>query len=73
MASPQLAIQNVTTVGARAVKLHIGFPTVVNSTAHSNLYFDWPIPKEVVKKMSNSCHKLIKNFVQAAMVGSAAL
>ena len=64
-------------LGGGVVKLHAGFPTNVNSSSHSNLYFHWPIAKEatekVVKKMSKGCYTLIQNFVQGVTARHAAL
>ena len=64
-----MAKQNARTVGGGVDKLHVGYLTViVNSTSHRNLYFDWPVAQEAIRKLSKSCHKvvtckLIKNFI----------
>ena len=33
-------------------------PTVVNSAPHSNLYSDWPVPKEAISKLSKDVQHL---------------
>ena len=38
-------------VGGTVDKLHVGFPTIVSSAAHSNLYFDWPVAEEVNRRL----------------------
>ena len=56
--SLQLANRNATTVGGRVDKLYVGFPTTANSASHSNLYFDWPVAKEAIRKLSKRCQKV---------------
>ena len=48
-------------MGGGVVKLHVGFPTIVNSASHSNLYFDWSIAKEAIRKLSGTCQKVVTN------------
>ena len=51
----------MTTVGGGVDKLHVGFLTIVNSASHRNLYFDWLVAKEAVRKFSKKC---VKKFSQ---------
>ena len=53
----------------------VGKPTWSLTTTPPKLaHFDWPVEAEAIrklsKKMSQSCHKLIKRFVQVATVRS---
>ena len=57
----QLAIQGVRTVGGGVDKLYDGFPTSVNSASLRNLYFDWPVAKEAIRKLSKRCQKVVTN------------
>ena len=63
----KLTNQNTRTVGGEVVKCNVGFPTNDNAASHSPCIFigqmQWKPLQKVVKKMSKSCQKLIKNFV----------
>ena len=61
--SLQLANQNPTTVrvGVGVIKLHVGFPTNVNSTTDSNMHFDRSFKQKTTRKLSKRCHKFVTN------------
>ena len=57
--------------GGRVDKLHVGFPAIVNPASHSNLYFDWPVSKEALRKLSQKCQKVVTNYSETLSTGNS--